>query len=336
VEQSRRGFLVAVGVLATSFARGQAPRRIVILSPFHLTLAEAAAIQQVRPSLWITEKDFVRTFCDGLAAEGMRDGTDYVVDVVTVQVSGRLADGVRESLSRRPDLLVPLTTPVAQAVAREVHDLPVIFGFVSDPIASGLVERLARPGANVTGVSNALPEITGKLLQLVLEIIPGASRVAVLFNPDNPAKLLELRDLRVATKARDVLLRELPVRSDQEIEHALDGIGNDRVNALVILGEALTANNAQRLNAATLRMRLPVVSSSGNDTSALVSYSPDYAALTARQGAMAGKVLKGAKPSQLPVELPTKFNLVINLRAARTLGLMLPQSVLVRADEVIQ
>jgi putative ABC transport system substrate-binding protein len=308
----------------------------MILSPFHLTTAETAAMQRVRPSLWITEKDFVRSFSNGLMAEGLHDGTDYTLDVVSVQESGGLTDAVRESLSRRPDILVPLTTPVALAVARDVHDLPVIFGFVSDPIASGLVDRLAQPGANVTGVSNALPDITAKLLQLLLEIMPGASRVAVLFNPDNPAKLLELRDLRAAGGARAVSLREFPVRSDLEIERALDGIRNDRVHALVILGEALTANNAQRLNDATLRMRLPVVSSSGNDTSALASYSPDYATLTARQGAMAAKVLKGAKPSQVPVELPTKFNLVINLRAARALGVVLPQSVVLRADEVIQ
>lgn len=323
MRRGRRGFLIAGSVLlAASLARGQISRRIVILSPFHETPA--------------TEEEFLRGFREGLTAEGLNDGSDYILELAPVQVGERLADGVREALRRQATLLVPLTTLVAQATAREARGVPVLFGIVSDPIASGLVASLARPGGNVTGVSNMLPELSGKLLELLLEVIPRTSRVAVLFNPDNPAKLLEVRDLRVATKARGVLLRELPVRSGQDIDLALNAVSKDPAHALVILGEALTHNYAQHIDETTLKIRLPVVSNDPTHAEALASYAPDYAAHNRRLGALAGKVLKGAKPSQLPVELPTKFQLVINQKSARKLGITVPPSILLRADRVIE
>lgn len=309
-------------LLGATLAHAQMPRRIVILNPLRMT------------PVW--EKDFLRDFRQGLAEEGLKDGSDYVLDMVPVQVGERLVDGVREALRGQPALLVPLTTPVAQVTAREGRGFPVIFGVVSDPIASGLVASLAHPGGNVTGVSNMLPELSGKLLELLLELIPGASRVAVLFNPDNPAKLLELRDLRAAAKARGVSLRELPVRSEQDIDLALNAASKERAQALVTLDEALTHNYSQRIDETALRMLLPVVANGVNHTEAVASYSPDYPAQNPRYGVLAGKVLKGAKPSQLPVELPTKFELVINQKSARKLGIVVPPSILIRADQVIE
>jgi putative ABC transport system substrate-binding protein len=278
------------------------------------------------------------SFKEGLAGEGFVEGRNYVIDFAAEPDIARAPERIRQLLARTPAVLVVMTTPVAQAAAKAARETPILFTAVSDPIESGLVASLARPGGNVTGVSNMLPELSGKLLELVPELIPGAARIAVLWNPDNPAKALELRALRDAASRRKISLHELPARSREEIETALAGLGRAGVRALVVLAETLTFAHRKRIDELARASRVPVVSNITQHTEAggLASYTADGALLNRRLGALAAKILAGAKPAALPVELPTRFVLTVNKESAKALGIAIPQSVLLRADRVIE
>ncbi len=277
-------------------------------------------------------------FRKGLTSEGFAQERDYTIDYLAEPQIDRVTAKVAELLNRKPALLVAITTPVAQAAAGATREVPIVFGIVSDPVGSGLVASLARPGGNVTGVSNMLPALSGKLLELMRELMPGISRAAVLWNPDNPAKAIEAEELRAASRKLGISLEELPVRSLKEIELALAPRAKSAPRALVILAETLTDAHRKRISELADAARMAVVSNYAPHTLAggVLSYQPDYATLNVRLGALAGKILKGTKPAELPVELPTKFELLINAKAAKTLGLKVPQSLLVRADRVIE
>lgn len=276
-------------------------------------------------------------FREDLGRHGLTDGRDYTLDYVWEERVDRIPEKMRALLEREVSLVVAITTPVALAAAKATRKIPIVFGTVSDPIGSGLVARIDRPGGNITGVTNLLPELSGKLLELSREIVPGAVRIAVMWNPENPAKALELRELRVAAGRASVALAELPVRSAAEIEKAIAGVGKD-VSVIVTLAETLTNANRQRI-ATLARMRhLPTVFNLAAHVEAggLVSYSPDYGALNRRLGDLAGRILKGADPGTLPVEQPTTFELVVNKGTAKSLGISIPQTVLLRATKVIE
>lgn len=277
-------------------------------------------------------------FKEGLASEGFVEGRNYVIDFVTEPDVARAPERIRQLLGRTPAVLVVMTTPVAQAAAKAERETPILFTAVSDPLESGLVASLARPGGNVTGVSNVLPELSGKLVELVRELIPGAARIAVLWNPDNPAKALELRALHDAASRYKVSLHELPARSKEEIEAVLADLGRTGARALVVLGESLSFAHRKRIDELARASRVPVVSNITPHTEAggLASYTADGAFLNRRLGALAAKILAGAKPAALPVELPTRFVLTVNRKSAKALGIAIPQSVLLRADRVIE
>ena len=277
-------------------------------------------------------------FKEGLAGEGFVEGRNYVIDFVTEPDVARAPERIRQLLARAPAVLVVMTTPVAQAAAKAARETPVLFTAVSDPVESGLVASLARPGGNVTGVSNMLPELSGKLLELVRELIPGAARIAVLWNPDNPAKALELRALRDAASRYKVSLHELPARSKEEIEAVLAGLGRAGAQALVVLGESLSFAHRKLIDELARASRVPVVSNITPHIEAggMASYTSDGALLNRRLGVLAAKILAGAKPAALPVELPTRFVLTVNQKSAKALGITIPQTVLLRADKVIE
>jgi len=278
------------------------------------------------------------TFREGLAAEGLADGRDFAIDYTAEPRIDRLPGKVAELLKREPALLVAMTTPAAQAAAKATRQVPVIFAAVSDPVGSGLVASLARPGGNVTGVSTMLPEISGKLLEFVRELVPDVARIAALWNPDNPAKALEIAELRLASRKLRVDLVELPVRSLHEIERELAPGSKETPRVLVILAETLTDENRKRIDELARANGMAVVSNYRSHTEAggVLSYSADYKSLNRRLGALAAKILKGAKPADLPVELPANFELIVNKNAAKRLGLVIPNSVLLRADAVIE
>jgi len=325
----RRDALLRMAALYVAFgacdllAQGmQARRRIAFLG---VTPADDAA-------------NMLATFRDGLAGEGLLEKRDFAIDYSPEPRIDRVPTKVAELLKGSPALLVAITTPVAQAAAKATRQIPIVFGTVSDPVGSGLVASLARPGGNVTGVSNMLPALSGKLLELVRELVPGISRVAVLWNPDNPAKAIEAEELRAAARKLSVALQEFPARTLAEIESALARGVKDRPTVLVILAETVTNTHRKRIAELAWVGRTAVVSNLATHTEAggVLSYQPDYSALYRRVGALAGKILKGAKPADLPVELPATFELLVNKGAAKALAIAIPPSILLRADRVIE
>jgi putative tryptophan/tyrosine transport system substrate-binding protein len=235
------------------------------------------------------------------------------------------------------DLIVTPGTTAALAVQRTNATTPLIF-YVADPVSSGLVQSLARPGGNATGIASLGAETGAKRLELIKELLPHANRVAVLLNPDNP--ITEAQDLVIRQSARklNIKLHTIPVRRAEDVEAALTGITRSRFDAVVIVPDAvLIARNAQIAHHA-LNVGIPGIFSYRMfaEAGGLMSYGPDFAAVWRRCALYADKILKGAKPADLPVEQPAKFELIVNLKTAKAFGLKIPESILLRADEVIR
>jgi putative ABC transport system substrate-binding protein len=326
----RRAISDALGIAAALFsvaARAQGGTRVHRVAFLGTMSADAEAMRRTMAS-----------FKEGLAGEGFVEGRNYIIDFVAEPDVARASERIRQLLVRTPEVLVVQTTPVAQAAAKATRETPILFTAVSDPLESGLVASLAQPGGNVTGVSTMLPELSGKLLELVKELLPDAARIAVLWNPDNPAKALELRALRDAASRYRISLHELPARSKEEIEAVLAGLGRNGARVLVVLAESLSFAHRKRIDELARASRVPVVSNLTQHTEAggLASYTADYALLNRRLGALAAKILAGARPAALPVEMPTRFVLTVNQKSAKALGITIPQTVLLRADRVIE
>jgi putative ABC transport system substrate-binding protein len=277
-------------------------------------------------------------FREGMQAQGFSAGADYVIEYQWEERVDRVPARMRAVIGSGPDLIVAITTPVALAAAKATRKLPIVFGTVSDPVASGLVQSLARPGGNVTGVANVLPALSGKLIELVHEILPGAKRIAALWNPDNPAKAFELRELEAHAQRAGIECTRFPARSAAEIEAAVSALDPSKAAALVVLAETLTHFSRERIARLALAARMPTLFNYAPHVEAggLAAYSPDYDLQAMRLGELAGRILAGASPATLPVEQPNRFLLTVNLGTARALGLELPTAVLLRADKVIE
>jgi putative ABC transport system substrate-binding protein len=208
----------------------------------------------------------------------------------------------------------------------------------ADPVGTGLVASLARPGGNVTGLSILAPEVAGKRLQLLKDAVPRVSRVAVLWNAAYPGKALELSETQSAARALGVKLQSVEVRGPDDFPSAFSEITKVRPDALITFTDPLTNSERRRIVDFAVRSRLPMISSNRTfaDTGGLMTYGANLDDLVRRSAIYVDKILKGAKPADLPVEQPTKFELVVNLKTAKTLGLTIPPSLLLRADQVIQ
>jgi putative ABC transport system substrate-binding protein len=253
------------------------------------------------------------------------------------QVS-RLRALATELIDAKVDVLVTATSEAALAAKQATSSIPVVTATGADPVALGLVASLSRPGGNVTGVFSMSNELAGKRLELLKQLIPRTSRVAFLRDPDNRASALNLRNAESAAKSLGVVVQGFSVRGHKELDAAFAAMKRARIDA-IILGEN-TPFFAERRHIADLAIthRLPMVAQAKEfaEAGGLVSYGPDYLDQFRRAATYVDKIFKGAKPSDLPIEQPTKFELVINLKTAKALGLTIPQAVLGRADEVIQ
>jgi putative ABC transport system substrate-binding protein len=225
----------------------------------------------------------------------------------------------------------------AKAATRLV---PIVMAIGGDPVQAGLVANLARPGGNVTGVTSFSLELVGKRLELLKEIVPSATRVAVLWNAASPEKELEWKALRVAASQLNVTLHSLELRRANDVEPLLDGAVKQRAAGLLVLDDSLTLSLAREITTAAERGRLPAIY--GWDfyvrppNKGLVAYGPTAWDLTARVANYVARILRGARPGDLPVEQPTTFELTVNMRTAKVLGLTLPQSILARADRLLE
>jgi putative ABC transport system substrate-binding protein len=221
---------------------------------------------------------------------------------------------------------------------RATTTIPIVFAGHADPIGSGHVASLARPGGNITGISIMMSETTAKGLELLKEAVPGLSRVAVLWDPATPSHAPGLTAVEVMGRVLGLRLQTLAVRSATEFDSAFSAIVQERAGGVLVLGSTLFAGAARRLAELAMKHKLPMMFGPREqvEAGALLSYSPDRADIWRRAATYVDKILKGAKPGDLPVEQATKFELVINLKTAKALGLTIPPSLLLRADQVIE
>jgi ABC-type uncharacterized transport system substrate-binding protein len=235
-------------------------------------------------------------------------------------------------------VIVAQTTAHAQAAKRATSTIPIVMGSVSDPVGSGLVESLARPGGNVTGSSLRAPELAAKLLDLLKEALPRASRITALGNPDNPGAVLSRSEVEAAAQVLGLKLDVVDVGEAKDLDRAFRASTAAHADAVIALPSPLFAVHRRRVAELALKNRLPAVSFETGfaEAGGLMSYGPNVPDMHRRAATYVDKILKGAKPADLPVEQPTKFEFVINLKTANALGLTFPPSVLARADEVIQ
>jgi len=283
--------------------------------------------------------DLVDAFQQGLHDLGYAEGQNIVIVYRFAQGNyDRLPDLAAELVRLKVDVIVAVSTPAAQAAKSAAGPIPVVFMQVGDPVGSGLVRALAQPGGNVTGLSLLTHELSGKRLELLKEVVPRASRVAVLWDPGQPVGAPILKETEAAARSLGLQVQPVEARGPDDFESALSAVKKMRAGGLVVLPSQVFAAHRYRLADLLIKERIPTVfvRSDFVEAGGLMSYAPNYADQNRRAAAYVDKILKGAKPADLPVEQPTRFELAINLKTAKALGLTIPKSVLVRADQVIQ
>jgi putative ABC transport system substrate-binding protein len=285
------------------------------------------------------EANLVGPFREGLRDLGYVEGRNVLIEY-------RWAGGkyerfpalIAELAALNVDVIVTAGTPAALAVKKTTPSIPLVMVAVGDPIGVGLVASLARPGGNATGLSSIAPELEGKRLELLREVVPKLLHIAVLWNPDNPFHAGSLKETRAAAQVLGIKVQLLGIRVSEEFPAAFAAILKERPGALLVLADRLFLHNRARIVDFEARHRLPGVYAYRElvEQGGLMSFGPSYADMHRRAASYVDKILKGSKPADLPVEQPTKFELMINLKASKALGLTIPQSLLQRADQIIQ
>ena len=316
----------------------------LVLAPLAAEAQQAAKVPRIgwlavnrAPNLHLSE-----AFRQGLRDLGYVEGRNVVIEYRDAEGKfERFPALAAELVALKVDVIVALSTPAALAARQATKTIPVIFVALGDPVTSGLVTSLARPGGNVTGVSFLSPELVGKRLERLTQAVPGVGRVAVLWQPGDVPESTA-KDLRteaeVAARALGVRLQVVEARGPADFDRAFSAMTKAHVDALSVLPSAMLFSERGRLVDLAAKYRLPAVYPwrEGADAGGLMSYGPNLPDLYRRAATYVDKILKGAKPADLPVEQPTKFELVINMKTAKALGLTIPQTLLQRADQVIQ
>jgi putative ABC transport system substrate-binding protein len=324
----RRDFITLVGGAAAAWplaARAQQPGKLRTIGFLGQSTRSAAS-------------EWVAAFVQRLHELGWNEGR-------TVAIEYRWADGREERFAQiaaefvrlKVDIIVTSGTPQVLAAKQATSVIPIVFAAAGDPVASGLVASLARPGGNATGLSSLVADLAGKRLELLREVAPALRRLAIMGNVGNPLTVLELGEVQAAAGTLGLEVHTLEIRQAQDITPAFEAL-KGRADALYVCIDALVNANRIRINTSALGARLPTMHGSRDyvEAGGLMSYGPNYPDLFRRSADYVDKILHGAKPGDIPVEQPTKFDLVVNLTTARALGLDLPPTVLARADEVIE
>jgi putative ABC transport system substrate-binding protein len=285
------------------------------------------------------EANLIGPFRDGLRALGYEEGRN--IDIEYRWAEGkyeRLPALASELLDAKVEVIVTAGTPAALAVKRATTTVPLVMVAVGDPVGTGLVSSLARPGGNLTGLSSIAPDLEGKRLEMLREVNPGVSHVAVFWNPANPFHDISMKQARTAAEALKIKLLALGVRTAGELDGAFAAIHKERPGALLILADRVFLHNRIRLMDFAAKEKLPNINAYRElvEAGGLMSFGPSYEDMHRRAAEYVDKILSGAKAGDLPIQLPIKFTLIVNLKAAKTLGLTIPPTFLLRADQVIE
>jgi len=316
----------------------------LVLAPLVIEAQEAAKVSRIG-FLAVDRARYphlIEAFRQGLRDLGYAEGRNVVIEYRDAEGKfERLPALAAELVALKVDVIVAPSTRPALAAKQATRTLPIVFFSVSDPVSSGLVTSLSRPGGNVTGLSDLTEELVGKCLEHFKQAVPGVSRVAVLWQRGAFGERTEkdmLKAAEVAARALEVRLQFVEARGPDDFDRAFSEMTRARAGALTVLPTAMFFNERRRLVDLAAKNRLPTVFPfrESVDAGGLMAYGPNVADLFRRAATYVDKILKGAKPVDLPVEQPTKFELVINLKTAKALGLTIPQSVLGRADQVIE
>ena len=285
------------------------------------------------PSVWST---FVAAFLQRLREFGWIDGSTVAIEYRWAQGRDELyAEFAAEFVRLKVDVIVTAGTDATMAAEKTTSEIPIVFAAVGDPVGTGLVASLARPGGNVTGLSNEQTDLAGYRLELLQEVVPSVRRVALLGNIGSSVILLEMKAAEEAAPKLGLEVFRLGVKKTEDIEPAFESL-KDRADALYVCTDPLISTNWVRVNILAIGEKLPTMNSFREYVQAggLISYGPNFPDLFRRAGDFVNKILRGAKPSDLPVEQPVKFDLMINTTTAKVLGLTIPEKILVRANEV--
>jgi len=282
----------------------------------------------------------IEAFRQGLRELGWVEGQNITIDSRFAEGrSDAVSDFAAELVRLKVDIIVATSTPPTLAAKNATKTIPIVLVSVSDPVGLGLIANLAQPGGNITGVSDSVGVDTfGKQLELLKEIAPNVRRVAVLSNPANAGHPLQIREVNVRARSLGVQLQLLGARGPNEFDGAFAAMSKERAGALLVLPDSVFQRHRARVAGLAAKNRLPAMYGVSEYVKAggLISYGPNLSDLFRHSATFVDKILRGAKPADLPVQQPTKFELTINLKTAKALGLTIPQSVLLRADEVIQ
>ena len=315
--------LLAVGVIAEA----QQPKKI-------------AKIGYLLPSTPAAAAHLLEAFRQGLRELGYVEGKTLVLELRYGEArTERLPELARELVGLKVDVIVTATDVAIAAVKRETQTIPIVMGNSSDPVGTGFVASLARPGGNITGLSSISPELSGKRLELLKEVVPGLSRVAFLWNPDIRGALLDYNQTESAARSLGLQLQSVEVPRAEDFDRAFAAVTKARAQALIVPGvNPLAFANRSQIASFAQTNRLPSMFAQKEyvDAGGLMSYGPSTPDMHRRAATYVDKILKGTKPADLPVEQPKKFEFIINLKAAKQIGLTIPPNVLARADRVIR
>jgi putative ABC transport system substrate-binding protein len=284
------------------------------------------------------EAHLVTPFRDGLRDLGYVEGQNLVIEYRWAEGNyERFPALIAELLGRKVEVIVTAGTPASLAVKKATTSVPLVVVGVGDPVASGLVASLTRPGGNITGVTSIADETEAKRLELLREVLPTISRIAVLSNPENQSMEPVLKEMRAAAQVLGMKVQVFDVRTPGELDETFKAIVRERPGVLRVMGDRFFLHNRHRIMDFATKQRLPVMPGHPElvEAGGLMSFGPSYPGMHRRAAYYVDRILKGAKPADLPVERPKTFELVINLKTARALGLTIPSSVMLRADHII-
>jgi putative ABC transport system substrate-binding protein len=284
------------------------------------------------------ESQRIAAFLKRLRELGWIEGRNLTIEYRWAEGSSdRAAELAAEFVRLKVDVIVTYANPMVVAAKQATSVIPIVFAAAADPLGTGLVAGLARPGSNVTGLSVQNTDLAGKHLELLRDLIPGLHRLAIMVNASNSAAVLEMRAVQAAARTIGLEVTTLEIRHVEDIAPAFEGLSG-RADALYVCIDTVLFSNRVRVNTLALAARLPTMLSNRGyvEAGGLMSYGPNFLDLFRRAGDYVDKILHGAKPGDIPVEQPTKFDLVINLTTAKALGLDVPPTLLTRADKVIE